>query len=109
MHYFYLMIAIVAEVIGTSALKATEEFTRFWPSLLVVLCYATAFYSMTHVMRVLPVGITYAIWAGLGMVLISLVGLFYYGQKLDAAAVIGMALIIAGVVVINVFSKSTHA
>lgn len=106
-HYVYLLISVVAEVIGTSSLKATEEFTRFWPTVLMVVCYGIAFYCMTHVMKVLPIGITYAIWSGLGIVLVSLISWFYYGQKLDMAAIAGIALIIAGVVVINLFSKSS--
>lgn len=108
-HYIYLIISIVAEVIGTSTLKATEEFTRFWPTMLMIVCYGIAFYCMTHVIKALPIGVTYAIWSGLGIVLVSLVSWFYYGQKLDAAALCGILLIIAGVVVINLFSKiSAH-
>ncbi|MBM3617140.1 MAG: QacE family quaternary ammonium compound efflux SMR transporter [Alphaproteobacteria bacterium] len=106
-HYVYLLISVVAEVIGTSTLKATEEFTRFWPTALMVVCYGIAFYSMTHVMKVLPIGITYAIWSGLGIVLVSLISWIYYGQKLDMAAIAGIALIITGVLVINLFSKSS--
>ena len=107
MHYVYLLLSVVAEVAGTSTLKATEEFTRFWPTVLVAVCYATAFYCMTHVLKVLPIGVTYAIWCGLGIILVSLVSWLYYGQKLDAAAWGGMALIVAGVLVINLFSKSS--
>ena len=102
-----LAIAIVGEVTATTALKATNEFTRLWPSLIVVVGYGIAFYFMAISLRVLPVGIMYAIWAGLGIVLISIIGWFVYKQTLDTPALIGMALIIAGVVVINVFSKST--
>lgn len=105
MHYVFLLIAIVAEVIGTSALKATDNFTRLWPTLLVAVSYGVAFYCMTHVIRVLPVGVTYAIWSGLGIVLVSVVAWRIYGQQLDAAAIIGMALIVAGVAVINLFSR----
>ncbi|HSI38585.1 MAG TPA: SMR family transporter [Methylotenera sp.] len=102
-----LAIAIVGEVTATTALKATNEFTKLWPSLIVVVGYGIAFYFMAISLRVLPVGIMYAIWAGLGIVLISIIGWFVYKQTLDTPALIGMALIIAGVVVINVFSKST--
>lgn len=102
-----LAIAIVGEVTATTALKATNEFTKLWPSLIVVVGYGIAFYFMAISLRVLPVGIMYAIWAGLGIVLISIIGWFVYKQMLDTPALIGMALIIAGVVVINVFSKST--
>jgi small multidrug resistance pump len=106
MPYFYLALAIVAETIATTALKATEQFTRFWPSLLVVLGYGTAFYCLTLVLRWIPVGVVYAIWSGLGIVLVAIAAAVVYRQVPDRPAVIGMALIIAGVVVINVFSKA---
>ena len=106
MTYFYLTIAIIAEVAATSALKASEEFTRLVPSLVVVIGYAVAFYFMTLVLRVIPVGITYAIWSGLGIVLVTVAGIFLYKQVPDLPALIGMGLIVAGVVVINVFSKT---
>ena len=105
-HWLALAIAIVAEVIGTTALKASTEFTRLWPSLIVVVGYGTAFYFMSISMRVLPVGIMYAIWAGMGIVLVSIIGWVIYRQALDIAAIIGIGLIIAGVIMINVFSKS---
>lgn len=109
MAYFYLFVAIVAEVVGTSALKASQEFTRFWPSVTVVVGYALAFYMLTLVLRTLPVGIAYAFWAGLGIVLVTLIGVVVFGEKLDLPAVLGLAMIIAGVVVIQVFSKvSAH-
>ncbi len=105
-HWVALAIAIVAEVIGTTALKASNEFTRLWPSIIVVAGYGTAFYFMAVSMRVLPVGIMYAIWSGMGIVLVSIIGWAVYRQVLDVPAIIGMGLILAGVVVINVFSKS---
>ena len=105
-HWLAITIAIIAEVTATTALKASHEFTRFWPSLLVVIGYATAFYFMTISLRVLPVGIMYAIWSGVGIVLISLLGWLVYRQTLDLPAVLGMGLIITGVMVINLFSKS---
>ena len=105
-HWLALAIAIVAEVIGTTALKASNEFTRLWPSLIVVAGYGTAFYFMALSMRVLPVGIMYAIWSGMGIVLVSTFGWVVYRQVLDVPAMIGMGLIIAGAIVINVFSKS---
>ena len=105
-HWFALAIAIVAEVIGTTALKASNEFTRLWPSLIVLVGYGTAFYFMALSMRVLPVGIMYAIWSGMGIVLVSIIGWVVYRQALDVPAMIGMGLIIAGAIVINVFSKS---
>ena len=106
MTYLYLAIAIVAEVAATSALKASDEFSRLYPSLIVVIGYGIAFYFMTLVLRVMPIGITYAIWSGLGIVLVTIVGFFLYKQVPDLPAVLGMALIVSGVVVINVFSKT---
>jgi len=107
MTYAYLALAIIAEVIATSALKASEEFTRFWPSVLVVVGYGVAFYFLTLVLRVLPVGITYAIWSGVGVVLVVLAAAVLYKQMPDWPAVLGIGLIIAGVVLINGFSKTT--
>ncbi len=106
MAYLYLTIAIIAEVIATSALKATEEFTKVVPSLTVVIGYGVAFYFLTLVLKTLPVGITYAIWSGLGIVLVTITGVFLYKQLPDLPAILGMGLIVAGVVVINVFSKT---
>lgn len=107
MTYAYLALAIMAEVIATSALKASEEFTRLWPSVLVVVGYGVAFYFLTLVLRVLPVGITYAIWSGVGVVLVVLAAAVLYKQIPDWPAVLGIGLIIAGVVLINGFSKAT--
>jgi small multidrug resistance pump len=106
MAYLYLSIAIIAEVAATSALKASAEFTKLIPSLIVVTGYMVAFYFMTLVLRYIPVGITYAVWAGVGIVLVVIVGAILYGQIPDIPAVIGMGLIISGVVVIHVFSKT---
>ncbi|TXL75973.1 QacE family quaternary ammonium compound efflux SMR transporter [Vineibacter terrae] len=106
MSYVYLGIAIVSEVIATSALKASEEFSRLVPSIIVVVGYGVAFYFLSLTLRTIPVGIAYAIWSGVGIVLIALVGLLWFRQALDLPAIIGMALIIAGVVVVNLFSKS---
>jgi len=106
MAFLFLAIAIVSEVVATSALKATHELTRLWPSVTVVVGYGLAFYFMTLTLRTIPVGITYAIWAGVGIVLIALVGVAWYGERLDPPAIVGMGLIVSGVVVINVFSKS---
>ena len=106
MPYIYLFISIVSEVLATSFLKASEGFSKPFPSAMVVLGYATAFYFLSLTLRALPVGVAYAIWSGVGIVLVSLVGYFYYGQKLDAAAIVGMTLIGAGVILINFFSRS---
>lgn len=105
-HWLALAIAICGEVIATSALKASNEFTRLIPFIIVVAGYGTAFYFMTISMRVLPVGIMYAIWSGMGIVLVSIIGWLVYKQTLDLPSMIGMGLIIAGVIVINLFSKS---
>ncbi|WP_374262026.1 multidrug efflux SMR transporter [Zoogloea sp.] len=105
-HWLFLFVAIVSETIATSALKSSEGFSRLWPSLLVVAGYATAFYFLALTLRVIPVGVAYAIWSGVGIVLIALAGWFIYGQRLDAPALFGMGLIVAGVVVMNVFSRT---
>ncbi|MBT2773835.1 multidrug efflux SMR transporter [Halomonas sp. ISL-60] len=105
MTFVYLVLAIVAEVIATSALKASMGFTRPLPSVVVVVGYGVAFYLLSLVLRTLPVGVAYAIWAGLGIVLVSLVGIVVFGEKPDLPAVVGIGLIVAGVVMLQVFSK----
>jgi len=104
--WLLLAIAIAAEVVGTSALKASEGFSRLAPSVVVVLGYAVAFYCLSLFLRTIPVGVAYAIWSGLGIVLITLVAWVVYDQTIDLAAALGMGLIVAGVVVLNVFSGS---
>ena len=106
MTYAYLAIAIIAEVIATNALKASEGFTKLIPSGIVVAGYSAAFYLLSLVLKELPVGITYAIWAGLGIVLVTVVAAFTFNQVPDFPAILGMAMIVSGVVVINVFSKT---
>ncbi len=108
MAYLYLAIAIIAEVTGTSALKASEEFTKLIPSIIVVIGYGISFYFMTLILRTIPIGITYALWSGLGIVLVTIVGIFLYKQIPDTAAVIGMGLIVSGVVIIHIFSKTIN-
>lgn len=108
-NWMFLSMAIVAEVIATSSLKASAEFTKFWPSVIVVVGYAIAFYFLSLTLRSIPVGVAYAVWSGLGIVLVSLVGWWLYNQTLDLASIIGMGLIIAGVLVINLFSKINTA
>ena len=108
MTYFYLFLAIVSEVIATSALKASEEFTRLVPSMIVIVGYLLSLYLMTLVLRVIPVGVTYAIWSGLGIVLVAMVSFFLYQQTLDMPAIIGMGLIISGVIVMQLFSKTLN-
>ncbi|HEY0124451.1 MAG TPA: SMR family transporter [Rhizobium sp.] len=104
--YAVLLVAIVLEVLGTTALQMSQQFTRLGPSVLMVLCYAASFYCLSMTLRVIPVGVAYAIWSALGIVLISTVGLVFFRQKLDLAAIVGLGLIIAGVLVVNLFSKS---
>ncbi|MFO7285731.1 MAG: SMR family transporter [Gammaproteobacteria bacterium] len=101
-----LSAAIVSEVIATSALKASDGFTKPGPVVLVVLGYAAAFYFLALTLRAIPVGVAYAVWSGVGIVLICLIGWLLFGQRLDAPALIGIGLIIAGVVVLNAFSKT---
>jgi len=105
--YLYLAVAILAEVIATSALKASNEFTRLWPSVIVVLGYGVAFYFLTLCLRTIPVGVAYAIWSGLGIVLVAIIAYFLYDQKLDAPALVGIGLILSGVLVINLLSKTS--
>jgi small multidrug resistance pump len=105
MNWLYLAIAIASEVVATSALKASHGFTRPYPSLLVVAGYCLAFFFLSLTLQTIPLGIAYAVWSGTGIVLISLMGLVLYGQQLDIAAVVGIALIIAGVIVLNMFSR----
>lgn len=110
MAYLYLAIAILTEVIGTTALKASKEFTQLVPSVLVVLGYGASFYFMALALRSIPLGITYAIWSGLGVVMITLAGIFLYKEMPDLPAIIGMTLIISGLIVIHLFSKTAaHA
>jgi small multidrug resistance pump len=104
--YRLLLIAIVFETVATSALKASDGFTRAGPSVLSILCYVLSFYLLSLTLRTIPVGIAYAIWAGLGIVLIAVIGAVVFGQRLDWPAVAGMGLIVAGIVVINVFSRA---
>lgn len=106
MTYVFLSLAIVAEVIATSALKLSDGFSRLMPSIITVVFYGVSFYCLSLTMRTLPTGIIYAIWSGVGIVLIATVSWLFYGQKLDLPAVLGMLLIILGVIVINLFSKS---
>ena len=106
MKWILLSVAILAEVIATSALKSAEGFTRLVPSLVVVTGYGAAFYFLSLTLKTIPVGIAYAIWSGAGIILISIIGYLVHGQSLDYPAMIGMTLIIAGVAVVNIFSKN---
>ncbi len=106
--YIYLALAILAEVTATSALKSSAEFTQLVPSIIVIVGYGVSFYFMTLVLRTLPLGITYAVWSSVGIVLLALVGFVVYNQSLDAAAIIGMGMIIGGVIIIHLFSNTIH-
>lgn len=107
MAYLFLGIAIICETIATLSLKASEGFTKLYPSIAVVISYAIAFFCMSIVMKSIPVGITYAIWSGVGIVLITTISYFVFKQSLDLPALIGIGLIISGVLVINFLSKSS--
>lgn len=106
MPYLYLLVAIASEVTATSALKASNGFTRLGPSAVVVAGYAAAFYFLSLTLRTVPVGVAYAIWSGVGVALIALIGWRVYGQRLDGPALVGIGLIVAGVVVLSVWSKA---
>ena len=107
MQWLFLSIAIISEVIATSALKSSNGFTQLWPSLVVVAGYAAAFFFLSLTLRTIPVGVAYAIWwSGTGIVLVTLIAWLAFGQTLDGFAMLGLALIVAGVIVLNVFSRS---
>ncbi|NYT64129.1 multidrug efflux SMR transporter [Alcaligenaceae bacterium] len=106
MSWIYLAVAIAAEIVATTALKASDGFTRLYPSLLTVVGYSLSFYCLAIALRVIPVGVAYAVWSGVGIVAISLIGYLLFKQALDTAGLIGIGLIVAGVVVLNVFSKA---
>lgn len=106
-NWLLLAIAIVAEVVATSALKSSEGFTKLVPSAVVIVGYGVAFYFLSVVLKTIPVGVAYAVWSGLGIVLIAAVAWFFHGQKLDVWAMVGMGLIISGVAVLNLLSKAS--
>lgn len=109
MPYFILMLAVLAETIGTTALQASQQFSRPLPSVIVIVAYGAAFYLLAIALRTFPVGVAYAMWSGMGIVFIAVIGFAVFGQRLDMAAIIGIALIMSGIVVINLFSgTSTH-
>ncbi|MEM9968774.1 MAG: multidrug efflux SMR transporter [Pseudomonadota bacterium] len=108
-HYIWLFFAIIAETLGTTALQASQQFSRLWPSLAVIVFYGLSFYCMSFALKAMPVGIVYAIWSGLGIVLIACIGYVLFGQRLDMAALLGLTLIVSGIVIIHVFSQTnTH-
>lgn len=105
-YWLFLFAAILSEVTATSSLKASAGFTKVIPSVIVVVGYGLSFYFLSLVLKAIPIGIAYAVWAGLGIVLLALVGWIFFGQTLDSPALIGIALILAGVIIMNVFSKA---
>lgn len=106
-HYLFLLMAIIFEIVATSSLKMSEQFTKLIPSLITVVCYVAAFYFLSLTLRTLPVGIAYALWSAIGIVFITIIGIFAFKQVPDLPAIIGLILIIAGVVIINVWSKTS--
>jgi small multidrug resistance pump len=106
LHYVYLFFAVVAETIGTTALQASQQFTRLWPSVTVIVAYGIGFYLLSLTLRYMPVGVMYAMWSGLGIVFIALIGWLVFSQRLDVPAVIGMAMIVGGIVIIQLFSST---
>jgi small multidrug resistance pump len=106
MTYLYLILAIASEVIGTSALQASNQLSRVAPVLIMIAAYACAFFFLTQTLRTLPIGIAYAIWSGLGVVAIAVIGVVWFKQALDWPAVVGMSMIVAGVLVIHLFSRT---
>lgn len=105
--WLFLSVAIVSEVVATSALKASDGFTQLWPSLVVIAGYVIAFFFLSLTLRTMPVGVAYAIWSGVGIVLVTLIAWYIFEQSLDVPAIIGLTLIVTGVVVLQVFSKSS--
>jgi len=106
-YYIFFALAVILEIIATSFLKKTEQFTKIIPTIISITAIVLSFYLLSFVQKVVPIGIAYAIWSAFGIVIISLVGYFVYKQRLDLPAIIGIALILIGVVVINIFSKSS--
>ena len=104
--YLPLAMAIALEVVGTSLLQRSQQFSRLWPTLGMAICYLASFYLLSLALRVLPLGVAYAIWSALGIVLVALIGLFVFHQRLDLPAVIGLGRIVAGVIVVNLFSQT---
>ncbi|MVO14491.1 DMT family transporter [Parasedimentitalea huanghaiensis] len=107
-HYIYLIVAVIAETIGTTALQASQQFSRLLPSLIVLFAYGFSFYMMGLTFKVMPVGIVYAIWSGLGIVTIAAIGYAVFGQRLDLPAILGMSLILIGILIIHLYSDSSH-
>jgi len=105
--YFYLVVAVVLETIGTTALQASEQFSKFWPSVIVVVAYGGAFFLLALTLKYIPVGIAYALWSAMGIVFISIIGFMVFGQKLDFAAMMGILFILVGIGIIHLFSTAS--
>ena len=108
LHYIYLVLAVIFETAGTSAIQASQQFTRVGPSIMVLICFAAAFWFLSLTLRTMPVGVMYAMWSGLGIVLIAIIGYLVFGQRLDMPAIVGIAFILIGIVVINLFSATAR-
>ncbi len=106
-HYLLLILAVMAETTGTAALQASQQFTRLGPSILVIFSYALSFYLLSYSLKFMPVGVVYALWSGLGIICIALIGYFAFHQRLDLPAIIGIGLILIGIVIIQLFSNTT--
>ncbi|MEZ5536316.1 MAG: SMR family transporter [Thiolinea sp.] len=106
--YAILILAIITEIIAANALKSSDQFTRLWPSVLSLSCYGVSLFLLTLVLKQIPLGVTYAIWSGIGILFVALIGVLYHKEVLDWPAIVGMGMIIAGVVIINLFSKTVH-
>ncbi|WP_367867988.1 multidrug efflux SMR transporter [Pedobacter sp. WC2423] len=105
--YIFLFLAIISEIIATTAIKASEEFTRLWPAVIVIFGYALAFYFLSLTLRKIDLGIAYAVWSGAGIIIVTTIGAVFYKQKPDMPAIIGIGLIISGIIVINIFSRNS--
>lgn len=106
--YTFLVIAILFELVAVTALKSSNGFTRVWPTIIMLSCYCGSMFFLSLVLRTLPLGITYAVWSGIGIVFIAVIGVFYHKEVLDLPAVIGISLILSGVVILNLFSNVVH-
>jgi small multidrug resistance pump len=106
--YLFLILAIIAEIVAANALKSSNQFTKLWPSVLSLSCYGVSLFLLTLVLKKIPLGVTYAIWSGVGILFVALIGVLYHKEVLDWPAVLGMALIIGGVIIINLFSKTVN-
>lgn len=108
MSYLYLALAIIFEVLGSSFIKASDGFTKWMPTLVVVVAYVIAFYFLSLCLKTIPLSIAYAIWSGIGIILTVLISVYVFKQKIDLPAIIGIIFILIGVIIINYFSKATH-